>query len=144
MTKKTNTETISVRLDPKLKYFCDLVARHERRTLSSFVESAISKALDEYREEGKGFVLNDNLWDVDASDRFAKLAVLAPQLMTFEEQKDWGILNEADFLWDTNMPPEAAIKLKILRENLDFINENVKSPAAKERIEEIKGLFVED
>jgi hypothetical protein len=43
--KLSRSETVTVRLDPKLNYLCDLAARGQRRTKSSFIEWAIDNAL---------------------------------------------------------------------------------------------------
>ena len=39
--KLSRSETVTVRLDPKLRYLAELAARLHRRTLSSYVEWAI-------------------------------------------------------------------------------------------------------
>ena len=44
--KLARTETVTVRLDPKLRYLAELAARVHRRTLSSYIEWAIKESLD--------------------------------------------------------------------------------------------------
>lgn len=110
--KLTRSETVTVRLDPKLRYLAELAARKQRRTLSSFIEWAIQDSLDRVKiYEGTGYngdidvyigVEAAILWDVDDSDRFAKLAVRYPDLLTHEEQILWKLIKENGLLWRGN------------------------------------------
>jgi hypothetical protein len=105
----TRSETVTVRLDPKLRYLAELAALKHRRTLSSFIEWAIEDTLHRVKlREGGGY--NDDsattvaddaeaLWDVDDADRFAKLALRYSELLTHEEQKRWKLIRENGFLW---------------------------------------------
>ncbi|MGC2223898.1 MAG: hypothetical protein WA624_16900, partial [Methylocella sp.] len=38
-------------------------------------------------------------WDVDDAERFARLALRYPELLTHEEQKRWKLMRENGFLW---------------------------------------------
>jgi len=110
--KLTRSETVTVRLDPKLRYLAELAARKQRRTLSSFIEWAIQDSLDRVKiYEGNGYNGDVDvyvgaeaaiLWDVDDSDRFAKLAVRYPDLLTHEEQILWKLIKENGLLWRGN------------------------------------------
>jgi hypothetical protein len=103
------SETVTVRLDPKLRYLTELAALKHRRTLSSFIEWAIEDSLHRVKlREGTGYnndsgstVSDDaeSLWDVDDADRFAKLALRYPDLLTHEEQKRWKLIRENGYLW---------------------------------------------
>jgi len=100
---------VTVRLDPKLRYLAELAALKHRRTLSSFIEWAIEDSLHRVKlREGTGYnndsgstVSDDaeSLWDVDDADRFAKLALRYPDLLTHEEQKRWKLIRENGYLW---------------------------------------------
>jgi hypothetical protein len=107
--KLTRSETVTVRLDPKLRYLAELAARKQRRTLSSFIEWAIEDNLCRIlMREGKGHN-NDHgisiadaapaLWDIDEADRFAKLALNYPDLLTHDEQVLWKLICENGYLW---------------------------------------------
>lgn len=107
--KLARSETVTVRLDPKLRYLAELAARKQRRTLSSFIEWAIEDALSRVLlREGNGYN-NDYgisiadaapvLWDVDDADRFAKLALNYPHLLTHDEQILWKLVRENGYLW---------------------------------------------
>src|SRR4051812_37525690 len=73
--KLSRSETVTVRLDPKLRYLAELAARRHRRTLSSYIEWAIEDSLTRVvLQEGTGFNGDHNttiqeesslLWDVD-------------------------------------------------------------------------------
>lgn len=110
--KLNRSETVTVRLDPKLNYLCELAARAQRRTKSSFIEWAVAEAMgkvllpevreyvdsDDYREvsisERAG-----KLWHVDEPDRVVALALEAPALLNHEEQVIWKLLRENGFIW---------------------------------------------
>lgn len=110
--KLSRSETVTVRLDPKLRYLAELAARKQRRTLSSFIEWAIEDVVCRVAiYEGSGGYNNDSrsigdeseyLWDVDDSDRFAKLAISYPELLTHEEQIIWKLIKENGYFWYGN------------------------------------------
>lgn len=105
--KGTRSETVSVRLDPKLRYLADLAARKQRRTLSSFIEWALEGALGrviiQEREKGPNESVADLaevLWDVDDADRFVKLAFGFPELLDHSEQVLWKVIKNHGAFWD--------------------------------------------
>jgi hypothetical protein len=106
--KLSRSETVTVRLDPKLNYLCELAARAQRRTKSSFIEWAIDNALRHVEipgpkySEGAGksiFEMQSLLWDVDEPDRIVSLADNAPSLLTHEEQAIWKVIRANGFFW---------------------------------------------
>jgi hypothetical protein len=108
--KLSRSEIVTVRLDPKLRYLAELAARLHRRTLSSYIEWAIKASLDNevLRPTNlPSLVVSDHtigkeaeyLWDVDDADRFAKLALRYPHLLTHEEQVKWKLIRECPGLW---------------------------------------------
>lgn len=109
--KLSRSETVTVRLDPKLRYLAELAARLHRRTLSSYVEWAVKESLEEEPLRpvylGPGLIASDRtigseaeyLWDVDDADRFAKLALRYPHLLTHEEQVKWKLIRESGAVW---------------------------------------------
>jgi hypothetical protein len=114
--KPTKTETLAIRLDPKVKYGLEILAREQRRSITSLVEWVINDALrthlrisystDKIQTEGGGtyrrsydeFVL-DYLWDSDEVIRLIKLADYNPDLLTYEENKVWNLIQENAFYW---------------------------------------------
>jgi hypothetical protein len=106
--KLSRTETVTVRLDPKLRYLAELAARKQRRTLSSFIEWVIEESLSRVRLteatdlRGNRISVADEaaeLWDVDEPDRFVKLALCYPDMLTHEEQILWKLVREHGVLW---------------------------------------------
>lgn len=105
--KLSRSETVTVRLDPKLRYLAELAARKQRRTLSSFIEWAVEDSLSRVIiQDGGGAFDGVNiadeaayLWDVDEADRFAKLALRYPYLLTHDEQILWKLIQENGYLW---------------------------------------------
>jgi len=100
------SETLTVRLDPKLRYLAELAGRKQRRTLSSFVEWAIEDSLSripiDATFEGEPIMMSDvarSLWDIEESDRFAKLGIRYPDLLNHEEAMLWKIIRECGYLW---------------------------------------------
>jgi hypothetical protein len=99
------SDSVTVRLEPRLRYCADLAARIQRRTLSSFIEEAISNGLAmimlKDRDPANIHSLKDanELWDVFEPDRFVKLALHQPGLLTHHEQIVWKLIQECDVLW---------------------------------------------
>ncbi|BBL75745.1 hypothetical protein [Methylomagnum ishizawai] len=98
------SKVVGVRLDPKLRYLAEIAARKQRRTISSFIEWAIEASLGGVvLQHGVGYNGGDvtleqeinRLWDVDPSERFARLAILYPELLTTEEQERWKLLTDS-------------------------------------------------
>jgi hypothetical protein len=106
--KLTRSEVVTVRMDSQLHYLAELAARKHRRTLSSFIEWAVQqsfKTVELYHGNGynndESVFLNEvegRLWDVDPSERFARLAILYPDLLTHEEQERWKMLTDSQLL----------------------------------------------
>lgn len=137
--KLGRSETVTVRLDPKLNYLCELAARAQRRTKSSFIEWAVADSLNSVPlpdvVTGTSFddvhqtMLSEKiseLWHVDEPDRVVALALLSPALLTHEEQLIWKHVRECGYLWrghyDRNnewvwSPSEGALIRDRLREN---------------------------
>ena len=97
---------MTVRLDPKLRYLAELAARKQRRTVSSFIEWAIEESLKQILLCDDATTVNrtlagraNELWDVDEADRFAKLALRFPHMLTHDEQLVWKLVCEISSFW---------------------------------------------
>jgi hypothetical protein len=89
--------TVGVRLDPRLHYLAVVAARQQRRSLSSFLEWAVKESLKRISLADNGTSLaeeGDWLWDEQESDRFVRLALRHPTLLSYEEQITWKRLSE--------------------------------------------------
>ncbi|HTF67647.1 MAG TPA: hypothetical protein VK638_33710 [Edaphobacter sp.] len=104
----SRSETVTVRLDPKIRYIAELAARHQQRTLSSFIEWAVRQVLmkgDVLEEPNYGSdhegerqirpMWGEGFWDVDEADRFFLLAVGRPDLLTITEQRLWKLYSSS-------------------------------------------------
>ena len=106
--KLARSETVTVRLDPKLRYLAELAARKQRRTVSSFIEWAVEHSfgnVDLY--QGSGYngdhsvtveEASASLWDIDECERFVKLAISYPELLNHDEQVRWKVLTDSGIL----------------------------------------------
>ena len=103
----SRSETVTVRLDPKLQYLAQLAARSHRRTLSSWIEWSIKTSIDqEYLPASDATSEHHRLgdaakflWDVDEAGRLAQLAFHYPSLLTFEEQLLWKLVRDNGYFW---------------------------------------------
>lgn len=103
------TETVSIRLDPRLNYLCELAARSQRRTKSSFIEAMLAEHIHtlpinkwqagDYDGPGSFGDQADVLWHVRESQRIVSLGIIAPELLTFEEQEVWALIKENGLFW---------------------------------------------
>jgi len=106
-TKLNRSETVSIRLDPRLNYLCELAARSQRRTKSSFIEATIAEKIDSmnisnWRDLDYDQTLGERagyLWHVRERERLISLGLAAPHLMTFEEQEIWAAICETGYFW---------------------------------------------
>lgn len=106
--KLARSETVTVRLDPKLRYLAELAARKQRRTVSSFIEWAVEHSfgnVDLYQGTGyngdNSVTVEDasaSLWDIDECERFVKLAISYPDLLNHDEQVRWKVLTDSGIL----------------------------------------------
>ncbi|WP_263351781.1 hypothetical protein [Acidicapsa acidisoli] len=110
------TETVGVRVDPKVRYLAEIAAREQQRSVSSFIEWAIRKILTEGSpsiEPGTGPMIDptkqpkpmwgDGLWDVDEADRFFLLATMRSDLLTISEQRLWKLFHLGNPTQDKNI-----------------------------------------
>jgi len=97
----SRSQVVTVRLDPRLKFAAELAARKQRRTISSFIEWAVEEAVAkiEVNEEMNLNKAMNRVWDVEEADRFVKLALNFPELLTYEEEKLWKLITEYKPFW---------------------------------------------
>lgn len=106
--KLSRSVTVTVRLDPKLRYLAEIAARCQRRTVSSYIEWAVLESLNGIRlPDGFGgsniveFVSDkaEKLWSVDESERLARLAIIQPELLNHDEQVLWQLICDRGLMW---------------------------------------------
>lgn len=99
------SEIATLRLDPKLRYFVELVARMQRRTISSYLEWAAEQSLDLILvtdSAGSSHSIRNEigeLWDVDKVERFVKLASRHADLLDHRQQILWRLIRENRYVW---------------------------------------------
>jgi hypothetical protein len=130
--KLNRSETVTMRLDPKLRYLTELAARQHRRTVSSFIEWAIERQLDHVilfedydfhdRSTSKVSLADEaqKLWDIDEPDRIAKLALHYPELLSYEEQVIWKLIRECGYLWKGTYDQQGYWTWEVKPGSLDF------------------------
>ncbi len=128
--KLSRSEIVTVRLDPKLRFAAELVARKQRRTLSSFVEWAIEKAVSEevisslpYRGDYTAFQAMTKIWDVEEADRFIKFVEGYPELLNFDEERLWKIIKETPYFFikvEKNDETRSRLDWSVSSDNINF------------------------
>lgn len=116
--KLTRSETVTVRLDPRLRYLSELAARSQRRTLSSYIEWTLQQSLDDvvpknfsWEEDITLAERAEYLWHVEPADRLVRLAFQHSHLLNFEEANQWHVIMITDWFWDSDLLPESAQKI---------------------------------
>ena len=134
----SRSETVTVRLNPRIHYLATLAARSHQRTLSSFIEWAVTRALTpslmDEREANVTAPLGPvepkplwglEFWDVSEADRAFKLAS-RPDLQSFDEQMFFKL-----FLTHMELTKKAA-SLKNFREFYQAVYKDGKKTASSE------------
>jgi predicted TIM-barrel fold metal-dependent hydrolase len=89
--KNARSEIVTVRLDPRLRYLAEVAAKVQRRTLSSYIESAVETSLsDVVIDPEKGISVaaaSSTLWFIGEPARLARLNQLYPHLLNIKEQR---------------------------------------------------------
>jgi hypothetical protein len=143
--REGRSETVTIRMSPRIKYLVDIAARAERRTVSSILEWCFEEALASHTAKrpimvpayaGMEIDLFETaavLWDVDEADRFARLALYAPTLLNYDEAVLWKRIWEHEGFWHRDLqvrrtltdPAEllAALDLVALRAQWDLLQQ---------------------
>lgn len=99
-TKPQRKESMSIRIEPQLRYLIDIASRVQRRSLTNYVEWVLEEYLKQTPIRPMDKSISDlmlELWDVNESERLIKLACIAPELLTYDEQLIFKILINEDF-----------------------------------------------
>ncbi|WP_312936823.1 hypothetical protein [Stutzerimonas nitrititolerans] len=90
--KQNKLAPVSFRLDPKVKFAAEIMARHQRRSLASTVEWALLRSMEGSVQVGTGdgasITLNElvnTTWNEDDFIRSVNVAFIVPHLATHEE-----------------------------------------------------------
>lgn len=103
--KTARSEIVTVRLDSRLRYLAEIAAKVQRRTLSSFIESAVVSSLDNvYLDSSQNVTVASSasqLWFVSEPARLARLNTSYPHLLDIHEQRLVRAASEASCLLGT-------------------------------------------
>ena len=123
--KNTTSVNLSLRLDPRSKYLIDLMARHQKRTITGVIEWAVERAGADAIfdiERGDSFLeVIDRLWSTDESVRLANLAMARPDLLDYDELRIWETIKASPDLWSTS----GQLLYSTLQEEWDGLLEHV-------------------
>jgi hypothetical protein len=141
-------------MNPKVKAAATIAARHERMTLSTFLERALEEKTQ--RIEHYDFNVKTSLADILAEIwhplepvRFVLQADRLPSTLTDEEIILWNLIQQSDTLWHTGPGGERinrdgnaknGLKFELLQKQWDALQAKAKSIAAKESTELINGF----
>jgi hypothetical protein len=121
--KVTRSQVVTIRLEPRLHYLSELAARAQRRTLSSYFEWLAQEGLSKGALNDKRSITEtaNDLWDPDEVARFVRLARKYPELLPYEEQVIWKLVNSSDAFFVYQ--PEAGSYLDegIIKENWELL-----------------------
>ena len=96
--KLSRSETVTVRLDPKLRFAAELAARKHRRTLSSFIEWAVEESVKNVYLDGvkaTAYSAIDLAWDVDTKKI---CVVISNEDALVAKTKGWNVWRMIDVL----------------------------------------------
>jgi hypothetical protein len=119
--KLNRSEIVQTRLNPKMRFAAEIMARYERRTVSSLLEGLIEQTIKDYRipamigEKAQANLLFyggeaepqktslkfllDDIWTIEEADRFASFAMCFPDLLTEEEERLWNLIVQTPYFW---------------------------------------------
>ncbi|WP_312253929.1 MULTISPECIES: hypothetical protein [Stutzerimonas] len=110
---QASTVSVSLRIDPRIKYGIDLAARIQKRTVTGVVEWAVQEGLQQIEaplsvlaKEGDSpssvaALVDEELWSADEAVRFFQLASNFPSLLTYEETQLWETIKLSPPFWNS-------------------------------------------
>ena len=111
---RNKSEVITIRINPKLKFGLELMARLHNRSVAQTVEMAIQRVLEDpfdgvqnLRDVRYDQDIIDKLWSPHRGERLLKMVLEHPELLSYEEEVVWNKLTRAgvaeDFLENTRL-----------------------------------------
>lgn len=79
----TKTESLTLRVNPRMRHLMDLMGRIQRRSLTAVIEAAV----ESYATEAESS-LAEHTWSTDEGERLLNLYSKAPHLCSFDEEID--------------------------------------------------------
>lgn len=135
--KRTPTVNVSFRLDPKTKYLVDLLARHQKRTITGVIEWALERAAGQENIRGDSDIKEtfgdaiDFLWSTDEATRLVNLATYKSSLLDYDELRMWETILVTDEFWkdfetiDRGQSSFRNIDLAMLQKHWNLLKDHV-------------------
>lgn len=99
---RNKSEVITIRINPKLKFGLELMARLHNRSVAQTVEMAIQRVLEDpfdgiqnSRDVRYDSDIIKRLWSPHRGERLLKMVLTHPELLSFEEEVLWNKLTRA-------------------------------------------------
>lgn len=135
------TDALSIRIDPRLRYGLEMMARQQRRSVTGVVEWAIDATLKrEYATsdaQGDNPTFNDLLgqvWRPNEVERLVNLAKRFPELLTYEESRLWEVIKLTPDFWEqvrNGRVLERRIRREVLVDQWEIIKPLIEAAADK-------------
>ncbi len=132
--RRPDSQVLTIRIDSKLRYAAELAARRQRRTLSSFIQSALEQAtrdvtldLENTGKKPSAYEFAERSWDVNGLSRLFHLAAVFPHLLDHKEEILWSYYREFRGLggrYDPKLVTETE-KLEWLKKERQQVNERL-------------------
>lgn len=152
-TSASKGEAVNIRVNPKTRFGLELLSRKQHRTLTSVIEWAVELALTDpnnglWHNKSRGtfvvepdFIL-EKVWDPSESDRFIKLAVHYPYLLSYEEEVLWKNIKEESLLWKSNWSA-FVIEDRIAEQGWEFAQDYFRFDVFRAFWTDLKAMFEE-
>ena len=105
MPQGDKTSSVSVRMDPVIRWQLELLSRIERRSMSAVIEDAIEGRAKSTPADGHG-EFSETIAQLGAAsyspndlERLIRLAMREPSLLTYEEVRQWDVIKKTPELW---------------------------------------------
>lgn len=114
------TEALSIRIEPRMRYGLEILARLQRRAVTGVVEWSIAQAFqNETTRDSKGSEVGferalDRLWSPNEPERILALRFYYPALMTFEEERLAKVLTSTAVLWSAREPSYGSFRWDVV------------------------------
>jgi predicted transcriptional regulator len=141
------TESVTVRLDPKVRFALELLSRVEHRSVTGVVQAALESRFRNATIDGEedGQTVQDfvgSVYRTDEVERFVIMADRAPQLLDFEERRLWESILATSDLWENTNGGRRRLQdldIALLKLNWAGIKEFVREHADEATVPEIPG-----
>lgn len=102
MPQGDKTSSVSVRMDPVIRWQLELLSRIERRSMSAVIEDSIegrAKSTESSRQFWTVANLGSGTYSPNDLERLIRLAMNEPSLLTYEEVRQWDVIKKTPELW---------------------------------------------